>query len=46
MFSPHHYGQILMSDLGIILWFAAVCAAIYHYGFAEVFRVYLVPYLW
>lgn len=46
MFSPHHFSQIIMSDVGTILWLAAVGTAIYQYGFATVFRVYLVPYLW
>ena len=46
MFAPHHRDQILISDVGIALWFGAVCWGVYTYGFAEVFRVYLVPYLW
>ncbi|CCM04940.1 uncharacterized protein FIBRA_07137 [Fibroporia radiculosa] len=46
MFAPHHHSQILISDLGIVLWLAGVIAAIYYKGFADVFRVYLVPYLW
>ncbi|PCH40283.1 delta12-fatty acid desaturase [Wolfiporia cocos MD-104 SS10] len=46
MFAPHHRDQILISDLGIVFWLAAVITAIYYRGFAEVFRVYLVPYLW
>lgn len=46
MFAPHHRDQILISDLGIVLWLGAVLAAIHYRGFAEVFRVYLVPYVW
>lgn len=46
MFAPHHREQILISDLGIVLWLAGVVTAIYYRGFAEVFRVYLAPYLW
>ncbi|KAF5382612.1 hypothetical protein D9615_002968 [Tricholomella constricta] len=46
MFKPHHFSQIIISDLGIILWAAAVGYSIYEYGFANVFRLYLVPYLW
>jgi len=46
MFSPHHYGQIIMSDLGIIIWMAVVGTWIYQKGFTEVFRLYLQPYLW
>ncbi|EMD39805.1 hypothetical protein CERSUDRAFT_112068 [Gelatoporia subvermispora B] len=46
LFAPHHREQVLVSDIGIVLWLAAVVAGIYYKGFAEVFRVYLVPYLW
>ncbi|TFY65402.1 hypothetical protein EVJ58_g1994 [Rhodofomes roseus] len=46
MFAPHHRDQILISDVGIALWLGAVCWAVYTYGFFEVFRVYLMPYLW
>ncbi|KAG6850284.1 hypothetical protein H0H93_015541 [Arthromyces matolae] len=46
IFAPHHYFQILVSDLGIILWLAGVAYSIYTFGFANVFRLYLVPYLW
>lgn len=35
-----------MSDVGIVLWLAAIATSIYAYGFATVFRVYLVPYIW
>ncbi|GLB38476.1 putative acid desaturase [Lyophyllum shimeji] len=46
MFSPHHYMQVLVSDVGVLLWLAAVGFSTYEYGFATVFRLYLVPYLW
>ena len=46
MFAPHHRTQILVSDVGIVLWIAALAAALYTYNFATVFRVYGVPYLW
>ncbi|RDB17938.1 Delta(12) fatty acid desaturase [Hypsizygus marmoreus] len=46
MFKPRHYSQIIMSDVGIVIWLAAVIYSIYTYGFATVFRLYLVPYLW
>jgi omega-6 fatty acid desaturase (delta-12 desaturase) len=46
LFSPNQYGQVIVSDIGIVLWLAGVIAAIYHFGFFEVFRTYLVPYLW
>ena len=46
MFAPHHFGQIILSDAGVILWALAVGASIYHFGFVNTLRVYLVPYLW
>lgn len=46
MFTPKQWGQIILSDIGIFLWFGGVSAWIYYKGFAEVFCLYLVPYLW
>jgi uncharacterized membrane protein len=46
MFAPHQYNQIVLSDIGIVIWLAAVITWSYYNGFAEVFRLYLVPYLW
>ncbi|THG95380.1 hypothetical protein EW026_g6264 [Hermanssonia centrifuga] len=46
MFAPHHYGQIILSDVGVIIWAACVGTAIYKFGFADVFRLYLAPYIW
>ncbi|KAJ7780570.1 oleoyl phosphatidylcholine desaturase [Mycena maculata] len=46
MFAPHHRGQVIISDIGIFLWIAALAAAIYTYGFSTVSVVYGVPYLW
>jgi len=46
IFAPHHFLQIVMSDVGVILWLLAVGASIYEFGFSTVFSVYLAPYLW
>src|SRR5258708_889468 len=46
MFAPHHYSQVLISTLGVLLWLAGVSLSIYKWGFLTVFRTYLVPYLW
>ena len=46
MFSPHQYGQIIISNIGVFLWLCSIGLSIYHYGFLEVFKTYLVPYLW
>lgn len=46
MFNPHQYFEVLVSDLGILIWMGAVGAAIFQYGFLNVFCIYLVPYLW
>lgn len=46
MFSAHQYGQIIISDIGILFWVAGIALSIKQFGFFEVFRTYLVPYLW
>ncbi|KAF8272230.1 fatty acid desaturase-domain-containing protein [Lactarius quietus] len=46
MFAPHQFGQIVLSDIGILLWIGALAAWTYHSGFSQVARLYLVPYLW
>ena len=46
MFAPHHRGQVIMSTVGILLWLSGIAYAISVWGFFEVFRTYLVPYLW
>ncbi|KAJ7621859.1 delta-12 fatty acid desaturase protein [Mycena polygramma] len=46
MFSPHHWWDIVLSDIGVGLWLVGLAAAIYVYGFRTVFVVYLQPYLW
>ncbi|OSD07329.1 hypothetical protein PYCCODRAFT_1430581 [Trametes coccinea BRFM310] len=46
MFRPDQRGQIIISNVGIMLWMAGITMAISQWGFFEVFRVYLVPYLW
>jgi hypothetical protein len=46
MFAPHQRDQIILSDIGILIWLAALATWTYYRGFAEVFTLYLVPYLW
>ncbi|KAH9971929.1 fatty acid desaturase-domain-containing protein [Lactifluus volemus] len=46
MFSPHQFGQIILSDVGVLLWLSVLAACIHQSGFFQVFRLYLVPYLW
>ncbi|TFY73254.1 hypothetical protein EWM64_g10758 [Hericium alpestre] len=46
IYAPHQFGQIVISDIGILLWIATLVLWTMNRGFAEVFRVYLVPYLW
>lgn len=46
MFSPQHYGQVIMSVLGVAIWLAAIATSIYLKGFTTVLKVYLVPYFW
>lgn len=46
MYAPHQYEQIMISVLGVLLWLAGVALSVYKWGFLNVFRTYLVPYLW
>ena len=46
MFRKDHYNQIMISNAGILIWATVIGTWIYQRGFAEVFRLYLVPYLW
>lgn len=46
IFSPKQRMQIIASDIGILLWVAALYFSIGKFGFLEVFKIYLAPYLW
>jgi omega-6 fatty acid desaturase (delta-12 desaturase) len=46
MFAPHQFGQVILSDIGVLLWLGVLVAWTYSSGFSEVTRLYLVPYLW
>lgn len=46
MFAPHQVRAVLISDLGVFIWLAGIAYSIKVYGFLQVFRVYLMPYLW
>lgn len=46
IFRDNQYSQIIISDVGILLWLAGIATYIYKAGFVECLRVYLVPYLW
>ncbi|KAJ3747325.1 delta 12-fatty acid desaturase [Lentinula detonsa] len=46
MFKDREWGQIVMSDAGILIWIVGVISSIYVYGSTNVFVLYLVPYLW
>lgn len=46
MFRPDHRRQLIVSNVGIMIWASAIGMAITQWGFFEVFRVYLIPYLW
>ena len=38
--------QIIVSDIGILIWAAVLWYSIATFGFLDVFKIYLVPYLW
>ncbi|KAI9465606.1 fatty acid desaturase-domain-containing protein [Lactarius psammicola] len=46
MFAPHQFGQVILSDVGILLWLGTLATWTYQSGFSQVLRLYLVPYLW
>ncbi|TEB39934.1 delta-12 fatty acid desaturase protein [Coprinellus micaceus] len=46
MYQPHHYNQVLISIVGVLIWLACIGVAISNFGFLTVFKTYLVPYLW
>jgi hypothetical protein len=46
IFAPHQFDQIILSDIGILIWLLTIVAWTYQSGFSQVLRVYLVPYLW
>lgn len=46
LFAPHQFNDILLSDLGIVAWLAALTYSTYAFGFLTVFRVYLAPWFW
>jgi len=45
-FKSQHHDLIIISNVGVFLWLTTLSTFIYVYGFATVFRLYLVPYLW
>lgn len=46
MFMQHHRSQVFISSVGILLWLSGLGASIYVWGFLDVFRIYVIPYLW
>lgn len=46
MFSPNQWGQIVISDIGVFFWAVGLYYSINKFGFFEVLRTYVIPYLW
>ncbi|KAI0659252.1 fatty acid desaturase-domain-containing protein [Cubamyces menziesii] len=46
IFRPDQRNWIIASNVGIVVWLGLIMASISRWGFFEVFRCYLVPYLW
>ncbi|KAG8932187.1 hypothetical protein FRC03_008475 [Tulasnella sp. 419] len=46
LYAPHQYTSIIWSDVGILLWLAAIFYSVKTFGFLTVFRTYLMPYFW
>ncbi|KAI0062945.1 hypothetical protein BV25DRAFT_1884626 [Artomyces pyxidatus] len=46
IFAPHQFLQVILSDIGIVLWLGAIVYFSIQTSFRDVIRVYLIPYLW
>ncbi|KAG8900265.1 hypothetical protein FRB99_006165 [Tulasnella sp. 403] len=46
LFAPHQYRDIVVSDIGVLIWAGALAYSISTWGFLNVFKVYILPYLW
>src|SRR5258706_9124109 len=46
IFAPHQHNQIIISDIGILLWIGALVYWSITRGFLEMARIYGLPYLW
>jgi len=46
IFGPHQRNQVILSDIGILLWLGTLIYWSITCGFGEMARVYLFPYLW
>lgn len=46
LYKPSEISQILVSDLGIVLWLCALYTWVQNYGWNHMLSYYFVPYLW
>jgi omega-6 fatty acid desaturase / acyl-lipid omega-6 desaturase (Delta-12 desaturase) len=46
IFAPHQHNQVIISDVGVLLWIGALAYWSMTRGFLEMARIYGVPYLW
>jgi omega-6 fatty acid desaturase (delta-12 desaturase) len=46
IFAPHQYNQVVISDVGVLIWLGALIYWSITRGFLEMARIYGVPYLW
>ncbi|KAG8989682.1 hypothetical protein FRB93_003539 [Tulasnella sp. JGI-2019a] len=46
LFAPHQFIDVIISDVGVLVWLTAIGISINTFGLLNVFRVYLMPYLW
>lgn len=46
IFKPHQAPQVILSTIGVGIWAAAIAWSINVWGFVNVFKIYLVPYIW
>ncbi|KAG8985335.1 hypothetical protein FRB95_004150 [Tulasnella sp. JGI-2019a] len=46
LYGSHQVMDVIISDIGVLLWMVAIGVSINAWGFLTVFRTYLMPYLW
>ncbi|KIM22798.1 hypothetical protein M408DRAFT_279729 [Serendipita vermifera MAFF 305830] len=46
IFAPHQSGDIILSDVSVLLWIGGLVYASMEFGFGTMMRVYGFPYLW
>lgn len=46
IFKPHHFWQVVWSNIGVAIWIGGLAAWAFQRGVWEVLTLYIAPYLW